>query len=193
MLLSMVPTAILAASAESVQNGAGGASNAATGYADLYVGVNGEATVNGGTLTVLMTAYKGATTASVSTGTWANIAKGATENAYFYGAKWKAYENGGVGYDLATFDKEHMLSMSEELLPTDTYTLEIVASVRGVTENADGVTAFNKYSTIANLSLGRFRAFLFCGPQSTEEPYRSRYGNSLVTMYTESLDAADDD
>ncbi len=195
MMASLIPVALFPASAadDGAQSGGAGASQGGpASYTDLYVGVGGEATVNGGILTVLMTAYQSASTVDLLNSAWTNTAAGATKHATL-GGTWTAYEKGGIGYDLATFDENYLLSMDASLLPTDTYTLEIVSSVRGVTENADGVTTFNKFSTIANISLGRFRSFLFCGPLGTADPYHSRYGNSLVTMYTESIDSASDD
>ncbi|MBQ8907626.1 MAG: right-handed parallel beta-helix repeat-containing protein, partial [Clostridia bacterium] len=194
MLVALVPTALFPVSAEtgssqSASQNAGG--KEAASYLDLYVGADGEATVNGGTMTVLLTAFKGQSSLDPSGGVWTNVANGATGHATL-GGTWTAYAEGGVGYDLATFDNSYMLSLPASLLPTDTYTLEIVSSVRGLTENADGVTTFNKFSATANISLGRFRAFLFCGPLGTTDPYHTRYGNDLVTMYTEAASMAND-
>ncbi|MBQ8907630.1 MAG: right-handed parallel beta-helix repeat-containing protein [Clostridia bacterium] len=187
MLVALIPTALFPASAETGASGGGAASQStATSYKDLYVGIDGSQTENGGTLAVFLTAFKGDSSVDLANGKWNNTVSGATQHATL-GGTWKEGTNGGVGYDSAEFDNNYTLSMDASLLPTDTYTLEIVASVRGLTANADGVTPVVKYSTTANMSLGRLRTFLWCGAQG--DP---RDNNGMPAMVTEADTTTDD-
>ena len=188
MLLALLPTALFPVAAETGSQGASSQSTV-TSYLDLYVGANGSTTENGGRLTVLLSAFKGFSSLNMNDKIWANVAKGATQNATFAG-DWTAYENGGVGFDLSAWDNDRTLSMDVSLLPTDTYTLEIVSSVRGLTENADGVTPKKDYQVAkAGLSLGRLRGFLWCGDH---ESTRLRDKNGMIVMYTENPESASD-
>ncbi len=193
MLLSLVPTVSVAAGAEQniTEKGSAVSQSKAESFLDLYIGADGGKTEMGGALTVLLSAYKGHSSANLTDAVWTNLVDGATENATL-GGTWTAYENGGIGYDLGAFNYTYMLSLAPSLLPTDTYTLEIVSSVRGITKNADGVTPINVYGTTAAISLGCFRGFLFCGPLGTSDPYHTRYGNSIVTIYTEDAESTND-
>ena len=186
MLLSLVPTVLFTAAASETESAAQSTEKKAESFLDLYVGANGEKNQNGGSLTVLLTALKGSSSLDLNNGTWRNIAKNATLHATF-GGTWVAGEN-GVGYDLDKENYEYFLSLDASLLPVDTYTLEIVSSVRGFTENADGVTAKYVYNKTAAVSLGRLRGFLWSG----ESPYVNRKYNALTTMLSEDDASADD-
>ncbi len=187
MLLALVPTALFPASAETTGGStAQSEQKEADSFLDLYVGANGETNKNGGTLTVLLTAFKGFSSVDLDSATWTNIAADATKHASF-GGTWTAGEN-GVGYDLAAEDYDYFLSLDASLLPTDTYSLEIISSVRGFTENADGVTPAYVYNKTAAISLGRFRAFLWSG----ESPWPARNYNALVTMLSDKAESDDD-
>ena len=187
MVASLIPTALFPVAAES---GSGTATQSTPdGYTDLYVGANGEATKNGGTLSVLLTAFKGGSSLDMANNAWTNLAKNATKHATFAGS-WTAGADGGVGYDLAAWDYTYTLSMDASLLPTDTYTLEIVSSVRGLTVNAEGVTPVKGYQEgMAGLSLGRLRGFLWCGDYGSS---RLRDKNGMIVMYTENPDSSTD-
>ena len=189
MLLALVPTALFPAAAAGEGTGSGASGNTAStadDFSDLYVGANGEKNQNGGSLTVLLTALKGSSSLDLNNGTWKNIAKNASLHATL-GGTWVAGEN-GVGYDLDKENYEYFLSLDASLLPTDTYSLEIVSSVRGFTENADGVTPVYVYNKTAAVSLGRLRGFLWSG----ESPYVNRKYNALTTMLSEDDASADD-
>ena len=129
-------------------------------YAERYVGLDGSTTENGGKLTVLLTAFLG--DSSVNGTTWTNIAPDATLNGTFTGT-WTTEEKGGIGYDMASSGATHQLSLDTSLLPVDTYSLEMVASVRGFTANGDGTTVERAYKTDGNLWLGRLNGYLFSG------------------------------
>ncbi len=189
MLASLIPTALFPVAAETEGGASQSASSTATSYLDLYVGADGKKTDNGGVLSVLLTAFKGHSSLNMDSATWTNVAKGATKHATFAGA-WTAYAEGGVGFDLAKWDNDRTLSMDVSLLPTDTYTLEIVSSVRGLTENAEGVTPVKGYQeAMAGLSLGRLRGFLWCGDYGST---RLRDKNGMIVMYTENADSSTD-
>ena len=179
MVASLIPTALFPVAA--AESGSGTATQSTPdGYTDLYVGANGEATKNGGTLSVLLTAFKGGSSLDMANNAWTNLAKNATKHATFAGS-WTAGADGGVGYDLAAWDYTYTLSMDASLLPTDTYTLEIVSSVRGLTVNAEGVTPVKGYQEgMAGLSLGRLRGFLWCGDYGSS---RLRDKNGMIVMY----------
>ncbi len=191
MLVTLVPAALFPASAaESVGNaGAQSSGSTADSYDDLYVGADGSKTKNGGELVVWLTGFKTLSSYNLTAGQWTNVAPGATKHATISGA-WKTYEDGGIGYDLASKDTSYYISLDSALLPTDEYTLEIVASVRGLTVNGDGVTVpeATTYDNPAGISLGRFRAFFWHGKQSNN----NRKLNSFVHMITEAEDTTDD-
>ena len=191
MLLALVPTALFPASAAGEGTGSGASGNAAStadDFADLYIGADGSKTQNGGSLTVLLTAFKDISSVNLLTETWTNVAPGATQNATL-GGTWEKAEDGSIGYDLEKWDWNYTLSLDATLLPTDTYTLEIISSVRGLTVGADGKTPIESYAepTRENISLGRFRGFLWSG----NSPWPPRNYNALVTMLYDGAAASD--
>ena len=185
MLVTLIPTAVFPASASTDLSGTGSSQSTgstADSYDDLYVGADGSKTENGGELTVLLKGFKNVASYDLTAGQWTNVAPGATKHATIAGA-WTEGAKGGIGYDLAAADYSRYLSLDSSLLPTDAYTLEIVASVRGLTVNADGVTVPEAatQNNPAGFSLGRFRAFFWFGSQSAN----NRKLNSFVHMVTE--------
>ncbi|MBQ8907628.1 MAG: right-handed parallel beta-helix repeat-containing protein [Clostridia bacterium] len=191
MLLALVPTALFPASAAGEGTGSGASGNAAStadDFADLYIGADGSKTQNGGSLTVLLTAFRDVSSVNLLAGAWTNVAPGATQNATL-GGTWEKAEDGSIGYDLEKWDWNYTLSLDATLLPTDTYTLEIISSVRGLTVGADGKTPIERYAepTRENISLGRFRGFLWSG----NSPWPPRNYNALVTMLYDGAAASD--
>ncbi len=192
MLVTLIPTAVFPASADTTLSGtepSQSAGSTADSYDDLYVGADGSKTGNGGELTVLLTGFQNAASYNLTEGQWTNVAPGATRHATINGA-WTEGAKGGIGYDLAAADYSKYIALDPSLLPTDAYTLEIVSSVRGLTVNGDGVTVpeATSYNNPAGFSLGRFRAFFWYGSQSSN----NRKLNSFVHMITESDTTTDD-
>ncbi len=180
MLLALLPTALFPTSAVETGNATSQASQStATNFADLYVGADGSATANGGRLTVFLTAYRASSSVDLQSGLWRNLAKDAKGDATL-GGTWIKAEDGSIGYDLEKWNWTYKLSLDASLLPVDTYTLEIVSSVRGLTKGADGLTPVDRYAEPSheNISLGRFRGFLFSG----SSPWPPRDYNALVSM-----------
>ncbi|MBQ8907265.1 MAG: hypothetical protein IJY71_01590, partial [Clostridia bacterium] len=167
MLLSLVPVfSTVAVAADTDEAGA-------YDYSKLYV-------TDG--LLGLYTAYTGDSTLDLANKVWKDVS-GKGNDATVNGT-WTAGTYGGFGYDLAAKDNGYNLTFPSDVLPTDEYTLEIVASVRGLTQNADGVTelaANGAYNDPAGFSLGRLRGFFWFGPKGSNE----RYANAFVHMITE--------
>ena len=189
MLITLVPMALYPASAEeNVQTGSTSSSegSTATSYKDLYVGIGGSQTENGGVLSIFMSAFKGDSSVDLSNGRWNNTAKGASNYATF-GGNWITLENGGVTYagEQSSFDYSYMLSLDASLLPTDNYTLEIVSSVRGLT----GASAF---AQTANMSLGALRTYLWSGYIESKDWKDPRNNNALVMMATDAATTTED-
>ncbi|MBP3436449.1 MAG: hypothetical protein J6K61_00880 [Clostridia bacterium] len=153
-------------------------------YSEFYVGADGSKNANGGKLTVLLTAYKGESTVSTDKTTWINTAPDASKNGALTGT-WSEKGQGGVGYDIANDSVTHQLALDASLLPVDTYSLEMIASVRGYTENANGTTPAAFFSTTSNMWLGRLNAFLFSGERTTD--HRSHNGFVVIANDTASL------
>ncbi|MBP3437181.1 MAG: hypothetical protein J6K61_04680, partial [Clostridia bacterium] len=181
MLTSLFPVALYSVAAVEEESQS---SSAIFDYSSLYVGADGSTNENGGKLTLLLTSYLGDSSVSADKTIWNNIAPDATKHGTLYGT-WSAMGKGGVGYDVANDSVLHCLRLDPSLLPVDTYSLEIVASVRGYTENADGVTPAAFYSNTSNLWLGRLNAFLFSGTRVSDD--RSHNGLVVVMNDTASL------
>ena len=78
----------------------------------------------------LYTAYLGDSTVDLTNGKWADAS--GKENDATIGGTWTAGAKGGFGYNLAAKDNSYLLSFPSNVLPTDEYELEIIASVRGL-------------------------------------------------------------
>ena len=166
MLASLIPVALFPAAAveESGQNGGSTQEATSFDYSTLYVGADGSLNTNGGKLVILLTSYLGDSSVSADKTTWNNIAPGATQNGILTGT-WTDKGKGGIGYDVANNDVQNALIFTDStILPVDTYTLELVASTRGYTENADGVTEiYGGTHQRAGIALGRLRGYFMTG------------------------------
>ena len=174
MLTSLFPVALYSVAAVEEESQS---SSAIFDYSSLYVGADGSTNENGGKLTLLLTSYLGDSSVSEDKATWNNIAPGATKHGTLTGT-WSTKGQGGIGYDVADDSLLHQLELDVSLLPVDTYSLELIASVRGYTENADGATPAAFYSNTSNMWLGRLNAFLFSGEKTND----IRNNNGLVVV-----------
>ncbi len=188
MLAALIPTALFPAAAveEVVGNGSSSSSETASGYKDLYVGIDGGQTQNGGTLSVFLSAFKDDSSVDLGNSRWLNTVTGATQHATL-GGTWVAPEDGGLSYsrELSDFETGFYITLDASLLPEESYTLEIVSAVRGLTST--------KYTSVANMSIGAFRGFLWSGYAADNTNWADpRNNNAIVAMFTDAASAATD-
>ena len=188
MLASLIPTALFPASAaeSTVNTGSSSSSETATNYKDLYAGINGAKTENGGELTVFLSAFKGDSSVDLGNNRWLNTVTGATQHATL-GGTWVAPAEGGLSYgrELSDFENGFYITLDASLLPEESYTLEIVSAVRGLTSI--------KYATAAaNMSIGAFRGFLWSGNETAGSWADPRNNNAIVAMFTDAASTASD-
>ena len=148
-LLSLFPVAVTAAEETLPKDESGLAAGtvsqgeskpALTDYDRLYVGADGSATANGGTLVGLFTAF-GEDTASIDldAGLWKNKLSGADATLRENTIKWQAGENGGILYrssyaEWAADGFNTGLSLPESLFTGSDFAVEALASYLGVTD-----------------------------------------------------------
>ena len=192
MLTSLVPVVLVPTAATETAT----QSTTPTSLEDLYVGANGQTTENGGTLKLFLSAYKGNSTYDLTTGKWNSLV--GTNNSATIQGTWVEKADGGIGYDLAsdtsTTATGYSLVFDSTLLPTDTYALEMVASVRGLTKNADGVTKNDGHTQRAGFTLGRLRGFFWstAAKNTDNSGQLTQRDNSIIMMHSDTYATNDD-
>ncbi|MBP3436821.1 MAG: hypothetical protein J6K61_02805 [Clostridia bacterium] len=155
-------------------------------YSKLYVGADGSETENGGKLTVLLVSFE--SESSAGTGSWYNIAPNATQDATFTGS-WTKMGKGGIGHNVASLSDTALKFLDSSILPIDNYTIEMVASVRGYTQNADGVTEiYGGTHCRAGIALGRLRGYFMSGHTASDPKFHDK---NLMIMLSDKFHAND--